>query len=108
MTRLPWSELRMLEAGGGGLVEETIVNNKVVGMEEQVEDGKRQQVSIGGGSNAIFMLRGDELWVVLVVREVTRPQNIFYTTVGLMHILDFKAPLQKRKVARKYSSSLRC
>ena len=37
-------EVRMLEAGGGGLVEETIVNNKVVGMDEQVEDGKRQQV----------------------------------------------------------------
>ena len=44
MTRLPWSEVRMLEAGGGGLVEETIVNNKVVGMDEQLEDGKRQQV----------------------------------------------------------------
>jgi len=44
VTRLPWSELRMLEAGGGGLVEETIVNNKVVGMDEQVEDGKRQQM----------------------------------------------------------------
>ena len=41
---MPWSEVKMLEAGGGGLVEETIVNNKVVGMDEQVEDGKRQQV----------------------------------------------------------------
>ena len=67
----------MLEAGGGGLVEETIVNNKVVGMDEQVEDGKRQQVSIGEGSNVVSMLWGDELWVVLVVREVTRQQNIF-------------------------------
>ena len=53
---MPWSELRMLEAGGGGLVEETIVNNKVVGMDEQVEDGKRQQVSIGEGSNVVSML----------------------------------------------------
>ena len=40
----------MLEAGGGGLVEETIGNNKVVGMDEQLEDGKRQQVSIGGAA----------------------------------------------------------
>ena len=74
---MPWSELRMLEAGGGGLVEETIVNNKVVGMDEQVEDGKRQQVNIEEGSNAISMLRGDVLWVVLVVREVTHHQNIY-------------------------------
>ena len=31
----------------------------------------------------------------------------FYTSVGLLHFLDFKAPLKKRKFARKYSSSLR-
>ena len=29
------------------------------------------------GSNVVSMLWGDQLWVVLVVREVTRPQNIF-------------------------------
>ena len=29
------------------------------------------------GSNVVSTLWGDELWVVLVVREVTRPQNIF-------------------------------
>ena len=29
------------------------------------------------GSNVVSMLWGDELWVVLVVREVTRQQNIF-------------------------------
>ena len=101
MTRLPWSELRMLEAGGGGLVEETIVNNKVVGMDEQVEDGKRQQVNIEEGSNAIFMLRGDELWVVLVVREVTHQQN-FYTRQSVIDISNFKVALQKGKVARKF------
>ena len=52
---MPWSEVRMLEAGGGGLVEETIVNNKVVGMDEQVEDGKRQQVR--GQSCSFYVVR---------------------------------------------------
>ena len=48
--RCPSGEaLRMLEAGGGGLVEEATGNlpGKPVGMEELVDDNKRLQVKIG-------------------------------------------------------------
>ena len=90
---MPWSEVRMLEAGGGGLVEETIVNNKVVGMDEQVEDGKRQQVR---GQLCSFYVRRRALGCLSCQRSNSSTKH-FYTTVGLMHILDFKAPLEKKK-----------